>query len=670
MKKFLVLDVDLIHNSNLLEGEDGDLEFWNHKFSLLFKSLLMLVFLLLFNNSILLSQVNIISNTNWNSSNLPPSNVSSGIVISNGAILTIDGITITFNAGAQVMVQSGSKMSCNTVVFKSTSQNSPWNGITLNGNSSLSQFTTSPNLTVISNQNTWSGVLNQSQTYCLMLNCTLENVIKAVRVVDGAIFRVRNSTFKEFVFGVSIEAYTSQNFPSYNACYIMDCNFIWQVESTATAFTTVKEKITGIEIVDADGLNIGGCNFECNYPKQNRDILERGTGISAVHSNLNISQSGDVWCFDEEGCLNNCSSSSQPKLNYFKNLSNGIVYNGLNDNIPVNTDKKTISIRNSQFTNVLFDIHITKSIQPIVAKIYSGASRTELIKLFSNFCDNSNTPPICTRKQILNISNCEGLNVYKNNFYFDGLGCLFAVINNCGKTASSFINNTFTENSGSAVATNSVIGEEVYGLCLTGDCEGLNVHCNDFEDMGADIYLEDDAIFWKNSSTGNYILGTETEAGNNKFSNLIQGRENILISLDNNCPSVLKYNYYTFNSLDNFIYNNSTISKVLNNLSKTSVSDPPNCSSPCPKLFQSLSTTKLSKNADYQIYPNPAENEILIQNISAKDCINVYDISGQLILTKQNIQNNLLDISMLKPGMYFIKIIGISSSKKLKFVKI
>lgn len=250
------------------------------------------------------------------------------------------------------------------------------------------------------------------------------------------------------------------------------------------------------------------------------------------------------------------------------------------------------------------------------------------------------------------------------------MGCLFAVINNCGKTASSFINNTFTENSGSAVATNSVIGEEVYGLCLTGDCEGLNVHCNDFEDMGADIYLEDDAIFWKNSSTGNYILGTETEAGNNKFSNLIQGRENILISLDNNCPSVLKYNYYTFNSLDNFIYNNSTISKVLNNLSKTSVSDPPNCSSPCPKLFQSLSTTKLSKNADYQIYPNPAENEILIQNISAKDCINVYDISGQLILTKQNIQNNLLDISMLKPGMYFIKIIGISSSKKLKFVKI
>jgi hypothetical protein len=94
-------------------------------------------------------------------------------------------------------------MSCNTVVFKSTSQNSPWNGITLNGNSSLSQFTTSPNLTVISNQNTWSGVLNQSQTYCLMLNCTLENVIKAVRVVDGAIFRVRNSTFKEFVFVIS-----------------------------------------------------------------------------------------------------------------------------------------------------------------------------------------------------------------------------------------------------------------------------------------------------------------------------------------------------------------------------------------------------------------------------------------------------------------------------------
>lgn len=49
MKKFLVLDVDLFHNSNLLVGENGYLEFWNHKFPLLFKSLLLLVFLLLFN---------------------------------------------------------------------------------------------------------------------------------------------------------------------------------------------------------------------------------------------------------------------------------------------------------------------------------------------------------------------------------------------------------------------------------------------------------------------------------------------------------------------------------------------------------------------------------------------------------------------------------------------
>ncbi len=60
----------------------------------------------------------------------------------------------------------------------------------------------------------------------------------------------------------------------------------------------------------------------------------------------------------------------------------------------------------------------------------------------------------------------------------------------------------------------------------------------------------------------------------------------------------------------------------------------------------------------------------MINNLSEKDNINVYDISGQLVLFKQNIQQNVIDISMLNPGMYFIKIIGISSSKKLKFVKI
>jgi len=72
----------------------------------------------------------------------------------------------------------------------------------------------------------------------------------------------------------------------------------------------------------------------------------------------------------------------------------------------------------------------------------------------------------------------------------------------------------------------------------------------------------------------------------------------------------------------------------------------------------------------YQIYPNPAENELMIQNITEKVKVEIYAISGQLVIFNNYIQNSVIDISFLKPGMYFIKIIGISSSKKLKFVKI
>ncbi len=614
------------------------------------------------------AQITISANTTWNAMNPPPIGASGGVNITSSAILLIDGITINFNPGAQLIVQPSSKLSCNNVIFKTASQNTPWNGIILNGNASVNQFTTSPNLTVLNNQGTWSGTLNSNQTYCLLENCTFENVLTGVRVVNGAILRARNSFFKDFVLGISIEGYTSSNFPLYNACYIMECNFLWQTISTNTNFINSSTNLTGIKIEDADGVNIGGCDFECNYPSNERDLLERGIGISAIHSNLNISQSGNVWCLDDEGCLNNCSGL--PKNNYFKKLSQGLIYNGLNPNKTQYTDRKTISIRNSEFTNVLFDMQILNSIQPVVGKVNSSGVRTTLSQLYKDFCDNTNTPPICTRKQILKITDCEGLNVYKNNFYFNGLGCIYAEIINCGKSSSSFINNTFIENSGQAVATNSLIGDDVYGLYLDGDCEGLSVHCNVFSDMGVDIYLDENAIFWKNSTAGNYILVTEKEAGNNEFSTLIQGRENILISDLNNCPLVLKYNYYNNNSLDNFVYYNTNLGKVLNNLNKSPLPDPPDCSSPCPKLFQSLSTLKLVRNDNYQIYPNPAKSELMINNLSEKDNINVYDISGQLVLFKQNIQQNVIDISMLNPGMYFIKIIGISSSKKLKFVKI
>lgn len=635
------------------------------------KSFILSIVLLLFKSNILLAQVVVVnSNTNWNISNMPPINVSSGIIISNGAVLMIDGISINFNPGAQVIVQSGSKLSCNSTILRTNSQNSPWNGITLNGNSGINQFTTSPNLNVLNNQSTWSGALNSNQTYCMMTNCTMENVITVVRVVDGAIFRVRNSFFKDFVCGVAIEAYTSSNFPLYNACYIMDCNFLWQTVSTYLAFVNNKNNLIGIKIEDADGVNIGGCDFECNYPLNERNLLERGYGIVISHSNVNISQSGDVWCLDEDGCLNNCSSQSQSKLNYFKKLSHGIFYDGLNINMPQFTDKKTISIRNSQFVNVFRDIQIKNSIQPVVAKINSSATRTMMSQLFLDYCDNTNTPPICSRKEILSIVDCNGLNVYKNDFYFDGLGCLFVIIKNCGKSSSSFINNTFIENSGMAVATNSAIGDDVYGLYLDGDCEGLNVHCNVFSDMGVDVYLDESAIFWKTINTVNYILGTESEAGNNDFSYLIPGRENLLIDVANNCPSNLVYNYYMNNIVDKFTYNNTGLGRMSVNLNINKFGVLPNCSSPCPKLFQSLSSSKIFKNANFQIYPNPAENELTVQNISEKDIINIYDVSGQLVLIKNNIQNNAIDISTLKPGMYFVKIIGISSSKKLKFVKI
>ena len=68
------------------------------------------------------------------------------------------------------------------------------------------------------------------------------------------------------------------------------------------------------------------------------------------------------------------------------------------------------------------------------------------------------------------------------------------------------------------------------------------------------------------------------------------------------------------------------------------------------------------------IYPNPAKNNLNIQN--AKNAsVKVFDLLGRIVLLKNNISlNQQLDVSKLTTGTYLIKIINGNQIKTDKFI--
>ena len=88
-----------------------------------------------------------------------------------------------------------------------------------------------------------------------------------------------------------------------------------------------------------------------------------------------------------------------------------------------------------------------------------------------------------------------------------------------------------------------------------------------------------------------------------------------------------------------------------------------NDASGCPALSVA-SANELS----FDVYPNPAKNRIYVASNLQESQIQVYDITGKLVLkTKMQFGENALDISAMAPGVYLARILadGKSQTKKL-----
>jgi cytochrome c peroxidase len=76
-------------------------------------------------------------------------------------------------------------------------------------------------------------------------------------------------------------------------------------------------------------------------------------------------------------------------------------------------------------------------------------------------------------------------------------------------------------------------------------------------------------------------------------------------------------------------------------------------------------------NFDIQIYPNPANNNVSIVLPNGESDLHIYNINGQLILSKKVISQLQLDISSLEKGIYFFSFQSGKQQKNIrKFVKL
>jgi len=70
--------------------------------------------------------------------------------------------------------------------------------------------------------------------------------------------------------------------------------------------------------------------------------------------------------------------------------------------------------------------------------------------------------------------------------------------------------------------------------------------------------------------------------------------------------------------------------------------------------------TGISENdpiINFQIYPNPTQNEIFVSGVVPESVI-VYDVMGKMVITKFDAETNKIDLKHLPDGLYILKIIS------------
>lgn len=73
---------------------------------------------------------------------------------------------------------------------------------------------------------------------------------------------------------------------------------------------------------------------------------------------------------------------------------------------------------------------------------------------------------------------------------------------------------------------------------------------------------------------------------------------------------------------------------------------------------ETTSVSSLGRNFSFQVYPNPSKGEIKINGISNFTQLEIFDLKGSLMKKELINENNIIDVSNLRNGIYFLKLVS------------
>ncbi|MCB0638723.1 MAG: T9SS type A sorting domain-containing protein [Lewinella sp.] len=194
-------------------------------------------------------QLEITGNVVWNKDRV----VYSDVVVKPGAVLTITGALVKFAADKRILVEAGGRLNLNSAELTTLCEDSCWNGITVEGNTSLPQN-------------------NNDQGFAFISGSTLAHArtaLEALGVNDdfsqldynqmGGMLTVANSTFLNNRRAVQLVAYenNSGGSPAHNTSSFTNCQFL--IDDDYRDNCGSNEGF--ITMFDVDGVLITGSTF-------------------------------------------------------------------------------------------------------------------------------------------------------------------------------------------------------------------------------------------------------------------------------------------------------------------------------------------------------------------------------------------------------------------------
>ncbi|HBG69287.1 MAG: hypothetical protein A2W93_02255 [Bacteroidetes bacterium GWF2_43_63] len=397
------------------------------------------------------NEINISGNIIWSSE---AKKIKKDIVIDNASVLTIENNSfIEFAPKSKVIIKPGGKLIVDNSTLSNLQQcDQLWQGIELQGNSSLSQLTPGAQGQVI-----------------LKNGAVIENAIDGITTIGnvedmsswdwsktGGIIKAENSTFRNCRRGIQFLHYDNIHpileYSLPNLSYIKNCTF----ETTADLPDGIIP-FAFISMYEVNGVKLYGNTFRNTNPNATWNKL--GTGIQSINASFIVDQS----------CLSATIPCSNIQKSRFVNLGFGI-------HATATPNLKAVNIKNSVFNLCRFGGVYLSGIE------YPTIINNEFI------VDDFSLHIIKYQYSYgLYLDQCNGYKVENNNFISPNLterGWTGIYVNNSNtgngaNAANEIYRNTFTDLYSGIVALNDNDGD--------GEDDGLAFHCETFTSNTYDI---------------------------------------------------------------------------------------------------------------------------------------------------------------------------------------